>query len=272
MAIKRNIMTLDRQDGPENKPKSIQSVKIGGRILDALIQGGGAMALKDIADKAQMSRSQAHRYLASFVHIGLVERAAEAGIYDLGQNALRLGLAAFSRMDAFNIVSKTLHEIVAQTKRTVLLTVWGDAGPTIVRWVNGRPAIATSLGLGSVLPVTQSSSGQVFASFLPDHVVRPMIEAEIERLPSLAETDFNAIFKSIRRDGYCTVADLVVPGLTASSFPVFNSEDDLAFVIIIVTKGNEPFPANREELEYVAAKVNDASAQLGSGYLGKGRA
>lgn len=165
MAIKRNIVTLDRQDEPEYKSKSIQSVEIGGRILNALIEGGGAMALKDIADKAQMSRSQAHRYLASFVNIGLVERAAEAGMYDLGQNALRLGLAAFSRMDAFNIVSKALHEIVAQTKRTGLLTVWGDAGPTIVRWINGRPAIATSLGLGSVLPVTQSSSGQVFAAF-----------------------------------------------------------------------------------------------------------
>lgn len=230
------------------------------------------MALKDIADKAQMSRSQAHRYLASFVNIGLVERAAEVGMYDLGQNALRLGLAAYSRMDAFNIVSKTLHEIVAQTKRTGLLTVWGDAGPTIVRWINGRPAIATSLGLGSVLPVTQSSSGQVFASFLPDHVVRPMIEAEIERLPSLAETDFNAIFKRIRRDGYCTVADLVLPGLTASSFPVFNSEDDLVFVVTIVTRSAQSFHTDPEELKYVLAKTNRASAQLGSGYLGKGRA
>ena len=268
MAVERYIVASDRIDRPENKTKSIQSVEIGGRILDALIEGGGAMALKDIADKAQLSRSQAHRYLAAYLHIGFVKRAPQAGMYDLGQNALRLGLAAYSRMDAFNIVSKALHEIVAQTKRTGLLTVWGDAGPTIIRWINGRPAIATSLGLGSVLSVLQSSSGLVFASHLPDHVVRPMIEVEIKSLPSLAETDFNTVFKRIRRDGYCTVADLVVPGLTASGFPVFNSEDDLVFVVTIVTRSAQSFHTDPEELKYVLAKTNRASAQLGSGYLG----
>lgn len=72
----------------------IQSVGIGLRVLDVLAAQDGAQPLGVIAAAADLSSSQAHRYLASLVTAGMARQDPASGRYDLGPAALRLGLGA----------------------------------------------------------------------------------------------------------------------------------------------------------------------------------
>ena len=63
-----------------DKRKSIQSVEIGVRVLLALVETGGdeGAFLREVAEHSGLSRSQAHRYLLSFVNTGVAEQHSRA--------------------------------------------------------------------------------------------------------------------------------------------------------------------------------------------------
>ena len=122
-------------DDPTGRGRAgVQSVEVAARLLDVLAAASGALTLKDLAAKAQMSASKAHRYLVSLARTGLVEQDA-TGRYDLGIRALSVGLAALGRIDAVRIATDELERLS------------DDAGATEVS--SSSPAIYTFTEAGS---------------------------------------------------------------------------------------------------------------------------
>jgi DNA-binding IclR family transcriptional regulator len=189
------------------KRAGIQSVVIGMRVLDTLAGLGGPRPLAAIVKACGLSPSQTHRYLASLTEAGMAKQDAN-GDYDLGSAALRLGLSAMGRIDVFRIADDMLSAFCASTGSTVLLAALGPVGPIIVRWHVGRPPIVTSLGLGSVLSVLHSATGQIFLAFRP--------EQETETLVALELKD------KVRSDGEAAVGGTLIPGLNAKAYPIFD--------------------------------------------------
>ena len=118
-------------------------------LLQALAKASRPQMLRDLAAAAGMPPAKAHRYLVSFVRMGLVSQAAETGLYDLGAFALDLGLSALARLDPVAIAATALTELVTEIGQTVALAVWANQGPTIVRWLGptrrSRPLCESAL-------------------------------------------------------------------------------------------------------------------------------
>ena len=68
--------------------QGIQSIEVGFRLLSVLAATNRPMMLRDIAKGASMPAAKAHRYMVSFLRIGIVEQDAGSGRYDLGAYAL----------------------------------------------------------------------------------------------------------------------------------------------------------------------------------------
>ena len=80
--------------------QGIQSIEVGFRLLNVLAATNRPMMLRDIAKGAGMPAAKAHRYMVSFLRIGIVEQDSSSGRYDLGAYALELGLScALCRSD-----------------------------------------------------------------------------------------------------------------------------------------------------------------------------
>src|SRR4051812_10205985 len=118
--------------------KGVQSVEHGAKLLEALIDSPGAMPLKDLAARAKMSASMAHRYLASMIRADLIAQNAVTGHYDLSSLALRLGLAALNRSDFIQIADEEMRRLVEKVSIDGSLTIWGDYGATTVRAYSGK--------------------------------------------------------------------------------------------------------------------------------------
>ena len=73
--------------------RGIQSIEVGGQLLQALVHHGRPMALKDLAREADMSAAKAHPYMVSFGRIGLVAQDDGSGHYRLGALAEVLALS-----------------------------------------------------------------------------------------------------------------------------------------------------------------------------------
>lgn len=209
----------------------IQSVDGALVLLRAMATFKGPVSLSVLARAAGMPTSKAHRYLASFVHAGLIVQEHRSGRYDLGPLAATLGFAALARSDFVNRTADQLHDLTARTGLTALLTIWCESGAVIVRWERAENFIATALGLGTSMPLLNSASGRVFLSFLPPELTRQRAQYELERAleTGLVWPDMELSWDGIQRviaqsraDGIAVIDGRFIPGLNAISAPVLN--------------------------------------------------
>jgi DNA-binding IclR family transcriptional regulator len=232
--------------------QGIQSVEVGGRLLEALAGSPGPMMLRDLAAAARMPPAQAHRYLVSFGRLRLVEQDVATGRYDLGGFALSLGLAALARIDAVSIAARSLPELSEEIGQTVALAVWANHGPTLVRWLGADAPGAASLRVGSVMSLTRSATGGAFVAFDARRELGQLLRRELAQnqrrgLRPRSEAAGARRRRADRRLGYAVRSDFI-PGICGIAAPVYDR--DSGMVLALVALGyDKPF---RQDLPRIA--------------------
>lgn len=216
----------------------VQSLEIGIGVLKVLVESGTAMMLKDIAAAADMPPSKAHRYLVSLVRSGLVQQDSENSKYDLGPLAIPLGLAAVDRLDRVKLGLNSISELRDLTNETTALSVWGVFGPVMVRWERPRRPITVNVITGNTVSLLATSTGRLFAAWMPADIVRPLLERELQQGRSSEFKTLEQVeiaLQEVRANGYSFVRDSDyssrVLGLAA---PVFNFKNNITMAVSIV--------------------------------------
>lgn len=231
----------------------IQSLDAALSVLRTLAASGSAMTLTDLAKASGMPATKVHRYLASFVASGFVEQRERSGRYDLGPAALSIGLSAMARNDVVNRVADALPDLVEETGLTALLSIWGDHGPTVVRWERAAAFFITSLGLGTTTPLINSATGRVFLTYLPRLVTQGILQREVLQSttspdrsasaspviakPGVAPSDNgdpDALAHRTRSNGYASVDGRFIPGLAAIAAPVLDWQMEATCAVTLI--------------------------------------
>lgn len=231
----------------------IQSVEVGFPLVDALRESSEPMTLANIARATGMTRSKAHRYLASFMRVGLVEQLS-SGLYDLGPKALLLGLAALQRVDVMKSADPIIVGLRDTVDETVVLAIWANQGPTIVRWIENRSrAVNVNVRTGSVLPILTSAIGRTFLAWHESPEMEKLIEFELSETRSArsetvhsswkvlaaqaglrTQKDVRLLKRQIRQRGLAVVDGSMFSGIAAISAPVFNHAAVMIAALAIV--------------------------------------
>ena len=234
---------LEETGAESNARGGIQALDAAMQVLSALATSPGPIGVTDLARAAGMPVSKVHRYLASFVHAGLAIQSGRSGRYNLGPFAASLGIAALARNDFVNRAADDLEELCLQTKLTVLLTVWGNNGATIVRWERAASPVATSFGLGSTFPLLTSASGRIFLAFLPYRLVADAVRVELNRAVELkiewpdlhpSRKGVEQLIAKIRQDRVASVDGRYIPGLRAIGAPILNWQGEAEAAVTLV--------------------------------------
>jgi len=240
----------------------VQSLEIGIDVLKVLVESGSALMLKEIAAAADMPASKAHRYLVSLVRSGLVQQDSASLKYDLGPLAIPLGLAAVDRLDRVKLGLNSIAELRDLTNETTALSVWGAFGPVMVRWERPHRPITVNVVTGNTVSLLATSTGRLFAAWMPREVVLPLIERELRQgrsteFQTLEQVD--AVLQEVRAQGYAFVRDSDyssrVLGLAA---PVFNFKNNITMAVSIV--GVEGFSDLGPQSTAVAELLRASSA------------
>jgi DNA-binding IclR family transcriptional regulator len=215
--------------------------------------------LKALAAAARMPPAKAHRYLVSLSRAGLVEQNSATGLYDLGPFAVELGLSALGRLSPVATAEPFLEELRQTTGQTVALAVWGSQGPVIVRWLGVESPVAATLRVGSLMPLTRSATGLVFASFLPERVTGNLIKSELAEnrragLKPRSREELSAAASEVSSRGYALTSDFI-PGISGLAAPVF--DHNRALVLALITLGyTAPFMADRARIQSAVERVS----------------
>jgi DNA-binding IclR family transcriptional regulator len=243
--------------------RGIQSVEIGMRVLGAVAGMTGPSSLSSIAQSVAISSSQTHRYLSSLMAAGMVTQEGKSGLYDLASGAIRIGLAALSRIDAFAIADDVMRQLVMETRRTGFVAVWGDAGPTIVRWYPGSPPMMTPLTIGSNLPLLRSATGRVFFAFGERVEIDRQVRLIGTNDPAGIPTDAEAVRERIRKVGYAGVEGDLIPGLRAIAAPVLDLQGNLVMVASLLAGVGFPPSGDAAAIEALVASCQRISDSIG---------
>lgn len=212
-------------------------------VLTYMARQNGPLTLSEIARSCRMPLSKVHRYLASFVHAGLVRQEGRSGRYDLGSQSMQLGLAALARNDFVNRTADGLPELALETSMTALLSVWANGGATVIRWERGITPTVTSMGLGTTLPLLNSATGRVLLAWAPAASIQSARDSELRRaarnptlLPDMTPNKTSAaeLVRRIRERGFASVEGQFIPGLVAAAAPVLDWQGEAQAAVTLV--------------------------------------
>lgn len=218
--------------------QGIQSIEVGFRLLNVLATTNRPMMLRDIAKGAGMPAAKAHRYMVSFLRIGIVEQDSSSGRYDLGAYALELGLSGLGRLDPVRFAGPILETLCEEIQETVALAVWGNHGATIVRIVDAGGPITITLRAGTILPLCNSATGRAFAAFYRSPFLKKMLDSELKEISETSKTAITTVrrqleksLSEIRSHGISRASGSLTPGINGFSAPVFDHTGSMVAAI-----------------------------------------
>ena len=267
-----NPPTPARPPAPrETDSRGIQSIEVGGRLLLALAHHGQPLALKDLAAAADMTAGKAHPYLVSFIKLGLVERETEGGRYGLGPLALQMGLIGLQQYDPVRLATPLIDDLAQATGHTVAIAVWGHRGPTLVRIAEAPSPVHVSMRHGTVMSISDTASGRLFAAFGPPRAVLDALADEARRAPPRPArapkggrfglgAAFDREIDRVREQGFACIDGVALPGVSAISVPVFDAQGKLVLSLTAIgpsaTFDSAPAGAVAAALRPVAARLS----------------
>ncbi|MBS4018404.1 IclR family transcriptional regulator [Azonexus hydrophilus] len=255
--------------------QGIQSIEVGFRLLDVLAKNNRSMMLRDIAKGAGMPAAKAHRYLVSFMRIGIVEQDAGTGRYDLGAYALDLGLSGLGRLDPVRLAGPVLDSLCETIHETVALAVWGTHGATIVRIVDAGSPITITLRPGTVLSLSRSATGRAFAAFYRSPFLKKMIDEELHEQALSSKTaigtcrrQLEKTLTEIRERGLSRATGSLTPGINGFSAPVYDhSERMVAAITSLGSVGEFDVEWDSPTARAMQQAAADLSHRLGYGSI-----
>ena len=239
----------------------IQSLETGLAVLKTVVAASAPMKLRDIAAASRMSPSKTHRYAVSLCRSGFLVQDADAS-YRLGHYALEMAVACFNAVRPVKLASQSLDSIGRELGLTVAIATWGNHGPTIVRIEESLRAVSMNVRPGTVVPLSRSASGLVFAAYMPRHVVEPLLAAELAADNARAALEHT--LAEVRRTGVASVAQKLVPGADAIAVPIFDHRGAAVLSLLAVGTSNT-FPLEPDAIVAQVLKryARDLSRQLG---------
>ncbi|MFL6694335.1 MAG: flavin reductase [Ramlibacter sp.] len=143
------------------------------------------------------------------------------------------GSANIARLKAVRMATRAMVDLSDELDETLGLGVWGNKGPTMVRWEESGNPVSDNLRTGLVLPVLTSATGLAFAAWLPPELTAPFIDAEVlQEVGGNGDPDASSVplrLAQIRGQGFVRLvgteafADLYGGSISAVSVPVFEA-------------------------------------------------
>lgn len=234
-----NNLSLDEKaEARAADRRGIQSIEVGGALLQALVKNGAPMMLKDLAREAGMPPAKAHPYLVSFGKLGLIEQDPLTGRYGLGTFALQMGLSALQGLNPLRVATPEAARLSDEIQQNVAIAVWGNHGPTIVGIEECSRPVHVNMRAGTVMSLLNSATGKVFAAFLPERLVEPLVQEELSRLASADQPALRPSRKyleeslaEVRERRMARAVGHPIPGINAFCAPVFDHTGHLALAI-----------------------------------------
>jgi IclR family transcriptional regulator, acetate operon repressor len=204
---------------------SVQAIDRGLAVL-GIIAGSDGLTLTDLAQRAGLAPSTAHRILASLEGHQFVFHDEERGLWLIGVGAFEVGSAFLRNRRLAGIGRVVMHSLMERTGETVNLGI-EDAGEVVfISQVESHSALRAFFRAGSRAPIHASGVGKTLMAEMPEARVNEILYkrglAKFTERTLVVPAELKAELAEIARRGWGVDDEERNLGMRCVAAPVFN--------------------------------------------------
>jgi IclR family pca regulon transcriptional regulator len=205
-----------------------QSLERGLAVLCAFGPDRPLLGISELARELDLTRSTAHRYVATLAALGFLEQDEATRKYRLGPRVLDLGFATLGSMELREIAAPYLRRLTEATGHTSNLAIRDDTDVILIDRIRVPPGrhhqVEFDLHIGSRLPAYCTATGKALLAFLPSEELDALLE-RIELAPRGPRTRTEraalvAELEDTRRNGIAVNDEEFANGLRSIAAPI----------------------------------------------------
>lgn len=209
-------------------PQGAQSALRAIRLLKLFTLEQPQLRLGELAAKAGLNKTTAHRLLQALLSESMLEKEAESGAYRLGPAVIALGVQALSSDNLRLKARPLLKSLAAETGETATLEIPVEDTMLILDEISGGHRIAAGGNVGTRWAMHATSTGKAIIAFSENGMTR--LGQRLVPLTARTITDPGMLEKQlgdIRRRGFAETVDELEDGFTGVGTVVRNSSGDI---------------------------------------------
>jgi len=249
-------------DEPETDPKNVvNSVLKACQLLETFSEERPALTLSELAGSAGLSKTTAHRLLATLVRAGWLARGPE-GTYKISMKVFNIGAVAVTGFSLRDEARPFLLALAEEFGDTAYLMVPADTGAVCIDLVEGTSALTVKkISVGSVLPYHTAAGPMTMLANSPPLQDR-WLAAPLQRFTPDTITDAQTLrneLTKIASEGYTVSDQDYLEGVGAVAAPVFGAASE---VVGTVSLGGPAHHFRGARLVSVISAVREAAGTL----------
>jgi DNA-binding IclR family transcriptional regulator len=190
-------------------------------VLDAFDSSTPRLSLSEIAARAGLPLTTAHRLLGELVAWGALTRRSD-GRYEVGRRLWELGLLAPVQLELRQVAAPFLLDVHTATRDTVHLAVREELSALYVERISGRESVPVVSQVGTRLPLHATGVGKVLLAWAPDDVAERALRAPARatRHTIVDPGRLRRELAEVRRRGHARTAEEMSLGASSVAVPV----------------------------------------------------
>lgn len=212
------------------------------RMLAAFDAAHRRMSISDLARRADLPLSSAHRLAERLAEWGAIEREAD-GQYVIGLRLYEVASLAPRGLGLREIAAPFVEDLYVITRQHVQLAVLDGSSAVMVERRSGPSAVQVEYRIGGKLPLLTTALGRVLLAHLSDIELNAVLDncKHAEDKPYLADrTAIASLLRDVRTAGLSTVTRRTPEPLTALAAPIRGEGQMVAGALSLVVPAGMP--------------------------------
>ncbi len=210
-------------------------------VLEAFTPAAPTLTLSEIARRAGLPLTTAHRLVAELRAAGALERDGD-GTYRIGLRLWEIASLAPRGVPLREAALPFLEDLYEVTHENAQLGVREGHDVVYIERIAGRRAVGVLTRVGGRFPLHASGIGLVLLAHAPDGVQREVLDGPLQRFTDHTVTDparLVRILAQVRRDGVAISDRQVTDDAMSVAAPITDAAGEVIAALSVVAKAGD---------------------------------
>ncbi|MDY0395771.1 IclR family transcriptional regulator [Virgibacillus halophilus] len=203
-----------------------QSVIKALKLLDLFTAETPELALRDIADQANMPKPTVYRLLTALESLDYIHKVGDTGNYRLGLKLLELGRLVSDQLEVRTVAFPFMQQLAMKINEAVHLVIANQNQATYIEKVDSNQALRLFTKVGKSSPLHIGSGPKLLFAFMSAEkqieIMRHLMSAGQGQKSFLKEDELFDQLQKIRDTGYAYSIGEQDEDTTGISYPIYD--------------------------------------------------
>ena len=206
-------------------------------LLEHLVASQKPVGISDLARYFNSTKPTIYRHIQALVKHGFANQDKETNRYEAGIKLLVLGESLRERFNIVAVARNELSMLREATGHAVSLSTLRNDEVITLELLQGHTVVDFGIRPGTRMDLHATAHGKIALAFGPPDLLQDLKRNTLHAWTGETVTSLTVLRKTvalIRRRGWATAANEIVPGVNALAAPIFDHRDAYTGAVAII--------------------------------------